>query len=124
MQCQHCGFSIPAEMAQAAAEEQAKIKRVCHEARTVKILAGLYAVSLFLQLVPILGFNGVLANRVLLFMIPLLLVRTWRRAAALKSADTELVRAKRSLKIALAIWTGCFTLWLGLIAISQSFPPR
>lgn len=86
------------------------------------ILAGLYAVSLLMLLVPVFGFTSVLGNRVLLFMTPLMLVRAWKRASALKSADTKLVRAKRSLKIALAIWTGCFALWLGLIAISQSFP--
>jgi len=89
----------------------------------VKILAEAYAVSFLLRLAPIVGTPAAWGNYVLLFVTPVMLVRTWRNASSLKTADTDLLRAKRSLKIALAIWTGRFTLWLGLMAISLYYAP-
>lgn len=117
VQCQYCGSPISAEVAQAAAEEQARINQVCSESSYAKILAEAYAASFLLQLAPIVGTPAAWGNRVLLFLTPTILIRTWWNASRIKVDDLDLVRAKHTLKVALAIWGGCFIVWLGLVAI-------
>jgi hypothetical protein len=123
-ECQYCGASISAGAAQTAAKEQARINQVCSESSYAKILAEAYAVSFLLQLAPIIGTPAAWGNRLLIFLTPIIIARTWRKASGIKVEDKDLVRAKRSLKNALAIWAGCFALWLGLIAISLHSVPK
>ena len=102
--CRFCSAPIDAHEAEAAADLMAKVNQACSDASYLRIMASSMAVLWLVSFLPLIGMVGFWGARFLLFAVPVMAFRWWKKFGSLHPDDPDFPRAKRAVRISLGIW--------------------
>lgn len=95
-QCPFCSAAIDHAAALASAAATSKISQACSDASYLKVMAWSLVTFFLVMFIPFLGLAGAIGLWFLRFAIPVMVIRWWIRFGAIKTSDTDFVRAKRT----------------------------
>ncbi|GGA69701.1 hypothetical protein GCM10011507_21550 [Edaphobacter acidisoli] len=104
-QCPFCSVPIDHAAAEASAAETSKISRACSDASYLRIMLGILIPFGVLIFFPFLGLAGLIGFVFIKYAVPIMAIRWWIKYGRIKTADTDLSKARKT-----TIWVSAISL--------------
>lgn len=102
--CRYCGAAIDPAQAAIAADLQEKANQAGVDAGMIKQMAIWMGVAIPFSLVPFVGMIGVIGYFLLIFALPIFILRWWMKYRGIQINDRDYKSAKATTLVALGAW--------------------